>query len=231
MAATVQKLTTTSYAVLGLIAIRPVTTYELARQISRGGQYWLHSRSKLFEEPKRLAAAGLATATPGATGNRPRTVYTITDAGRAALAAWMAAPSEPPVLESEHLLKLFYADLGTKADLLATIEGLRAWAQDELTRNAVLARQYLAGLGDYQHRSAILVLTGKFTADFAESALRWADAAHEEVSAWPEDLAAAPVDRAAMIRMTELGQSQAAATSSATSVSVTRRTAGSSSWR
>jgi DNA-binding PadR family transcriptional regulator len=201
MTATVQKLTTTSYAVLGLLAIRPLTTYELARQISRGGQYWLHSRSKLFEEPKRLAAGGLATATPGAIGKRPRTVYTITEPGRAALAAWLATPGEPPVLESEQLLKVFYAEHGTKADLLATIGALRDWAEEELTRNAVLARQYLAGLGPYQERAAILVLTGKFNVTFAGAVRDWAEAALTEVAAWPDDLTTARPDRAAMEQM------------------------------
>jgi PadR family transcriptional regulator AphA len=201
MTAAVQKLTTTSYAVLGLLALRPWTTYELARQISRGGQYWLRSRSKLFEEPKKLAALGLAAATASATGNRPRTVYSITGPGREALAAWLAAPGEPPVLESEQLLKVFFAEHGTRADLLATIEGLRDWARDELTRNAVRARQYLAGLGEFPDRAPILTLVGRFNTDFAETVLRWADWAAAVVRDWPDDLTAARADRALLERL------------------------------
>jgi PadR family transcriptional regulator AphA len=201
----VRQLTTTSYAVLGLLAIRPWTTYELARQVSRAGQYWLRSRSKLFEEPKKLAALGLATATPSATGNRPRTVYDITAAGREALAAWLAAPSEPPMLESEQLLKVFYAEHGTKTDLLATIASLRAWAEQELTRNAVFARQYHAGLGEFPDRAAILSLIGQFNADFAGTVLRWADWASGLVRDWPEDLAAARADPAVIAAMADFG--------------------------
>ncbi|MDG6110257.1 PadR family transcriptional regulator [Dactylosporangium aurantiacum] len=201
--AVVRKLTTTSYAVLGLLAIGPLTTYELARQVGRLGD-WLQSRSKLFEEPKRLAEAGLVTATASATGRRPSTVYAVTELGRSALAAWLAAPTEPTVIASEHLLKVFYAEHGTKADLLATIDGLRTWAEEELTRNALHAQRYLAGLGDYPDRAAILVLTGRFNAELAQAALRWAEWALTEVGGWPEDLTAARPNRAEMERQVRL---------------------------
>ena len=73
------KLTTTSYAVLGLLAIKPWTTYELIQQLGRGvDRLWPRSRSKLFEEPKKLVAHGLAGASPSRLGKRPRTRYAIT---------------------------------------------------------------------------------------------------------------------------------------------------------
>ena len=46
-------LTTTSYAILGLLSLRPWTTYELAQQMQRAlGQFWPRAESKLYEEPK-----------------------------------------------------------------------------------------------------------------------------------------------------------------------------------
>ena len=54
-------LTTTSYAILGLLAVRPWSTYELTRQMDRSlGRFWPRAESKLYEEPKKLAAQGLA---------------------------------------------------------------------------------------------------------------------------------------------------------------------------
>ena len=79
-------LTTTSYALLGLLNIRPWTTYELAKQVQRSlGWFWPRAERKLYDEPKRLVEQGLATATNESTGKRPRTVYAITPAGLAAL--------------------------------------------------------------------------------------------------------------------------------------------------
>ena len=103
-------LTPTSYAILGLLAIKPWTTYELAKQMDRTlNRFWPRAKSKLYEEPKKLVRTGLAVATPGAHGRRPRTVYSITPSGRRALAVWLSTESGGPVFESEHILKVFYA--------------------------------------------------------------------------------------------------------------------------
>jgi len=129
------KLTTTSYAILGLLAVQPWTTYELAQQMQRAlGQFWPRAESKLYEEPKKLVAGGLARATKETTGKRPRTVYTITAKGRRALAAWIPTPSSGPVLEFEALVKLFYAEHGTKQDILDTLDGKVARVRNRMTR-------------------------------------------------------------------------------------------------
>src|SRR4029453_15945181 len=58
------KLTTTSYAILGLLAIKPWTTHELVVQVDKSLRRILpRAHSKLYEEPKKLVAAGLARAT------------------------------------------------------------------------------------------------------------------------------------------------------------------------
>lgn len=105
---TTADLPTTSYAILGLLAIRPWTTYELAQQMDRSlKHFWPRAQSRIYEEPKRLAALGLVKATADAVGRRPRTVYSITAKGRRALAAWLTEPGEGPVVEFEALLKVF----------------------------------------------------------------------------------------------------------------------------
>ena len=93
-------LTPTSCAMLGLLAIQPWTTYELAQQMDRTiSRFWPRARSKLYEEPRKLVARGLATSTDDLVGRRKRTVYTITAEGRRALASWLAEPGQGPVLE------------------------------------------------------------------------------------------------------------------------------------
>jgi DNA-binding PadR family transcriptional regulator len=189
------KLTTTSYAVLGLLAIKPWTTYELIQQIGRGvDRLWPRSRSKLFEEPKKLVAYGLAEASPGRVGKRPRTQYTITEPGRQALAEWLAAPSQPPLLESEHLLKVFFADQGTKDDLLRTIAALRNWADEDVAMHSAIARSYLASLGPFPERAAVVILTGHYLATLADTTRRWADWATTIVESWPDDITTAEPD-------------------------------------
>ncbi len=181
-------LTPTSYAVLGLLAIKPWTTYELAKQMDRTlNRFWPRARSKLYEEPKKLVVQGLAEADPGAHGRRPRTVYSITPEGRRALATWLATESDEPVFESEHILKVFYAENGTTADLQATLHQLRAWAHELTLRNVQVGASYAAGAGPYPERLATLVLTGRFLDDYLETIDRWAGWAAEVVADWPAD--------------------------------------------
>jgi PadR family transcriptional regulator, regulatory protein AphA len=192
-------LTPTSYAILGLLAIRPWTTYELAKQMDRTlNRFWPRARSKLYEEPKKLVAQGLAQAEPGAKGLRPRTVYSITPRGRQALTAWLTTDSAPPVFESEHLLKVFYAENGSTDDLLATLHRLRAWAYERAVHNVRVASSYLEGTGPYPERLPILVLTGRFLDDYVEMIDRWAAWATEIVRTWPAEPREATPDMAAM---------------------------------
>lgn len=190
-------LTTTSHAILGLLAIRPWSTYELTQQMDRSlGRMWPRAQSKLYEEPKKLVAHGLATSTAEMVGRRRRTVYTITDQGRTVLAAWLGEPGGGPVLEFEQLLKVSFAEHGSRADALATVAATRAWAEDRNVENLAAAEQYAAGEGPYQERAAQGMLAGAFFTDFYAMVARWADWATVQIEAWPEDPAAAVADPA-----------------------------------
>lgn len=203
-------LTPTSYAVLGLLAVRPSTTYELATQIDRTlSRFWPRARSKLYEEPKKLVEHGLARATVGANGRRPRTVYTITPAGRRELAGWLAAESADPVFESEHILKVFYAEQGSTADLQATLAHLRGWVHSRTMHNIAVGSAYERGEGPYQQRLATLQLTGRFLDDYLEMLDRWAERAEQTVASWPDDPAEAAPDPAAMRRILDQAQARA----------------------
>jgi PadR family transcriptional regulator, regulatory protein AphA len=195
-------LTTTSYAILGLLSVRPWTTYELAQQMDRAlGQFWPRAESKLYEEPKKLVAHGLARASSEMVGKRPRTVYTITAKGRRAMAAWVPTPGEGPVLEFEQLIKVFFAEHGTKADLLATIAGARSWSDERFNASAPVPRGYLDGEGPFPERLPWLLLVGQFLLEFALTVERWADWATDVVESWPDDISEAEPDRATLETM------------------------------
>ena len=188
-------LTPTSYAILGLLALKPWTTYELAQQMDRAlGRFWPRAESRLYEVPKKLVAHGLARASSETVGKRPRTIYTITPKGRRALAKWVPAPGDGPVLEFEQLIKVFFAEHATKADLLATLAGIRERSEQQLGANAQVPQAYLGGTGPFPERLPWLILVGQFLIDFYVMVERWADWAREIVETWPDDLATAPPD-------------------------------------
>ena len=181
-------LTTTSYAVLGLLGVKSWTTHELVQQVDRSlRRIWPRAQSRLYEEPKKLVAHGLAVATKDAVGRRPRTVYTITDEGRTALAEWLKTPGQGPSLEFEQHIQLFFADFGTREDALATLAASLAWAAAQLDVFLEAARDYTAGDGPFPERLAVTSVGARFLVDFYDLVDRWAAWATEVVEDWPDD--------------------------------------------
>jgi DNA-binding PadR family transcriptional regulator len=181
-------LTTTSYAVLGLLAIKPWSSYELTQQMDRSlGRIWPRATSKLYEEPKKLVTHGLARSTSEQNGQRSRTVYTITAKGRRALAAWLHEPGEGPVLEFEQLLKVFFAENATKGDVLASLAAAQGWARARCDESLAIGAGYADGQGLFPGRVAELQLTSRFLTDFYLLVGEWARWAAGIVETWPHD--------------------------------------------
>jgi PadR family transcriptional regulator, regulatory protein AphA len=184
----VQRLTTTSYLMLGLLALRRWSTYELAQQMRRSiHYYWPRAESHIYEEPKKLVAHGFATATREYAGRRPRTVYTITDAGREALRAWLGEPGGGPLIEFEGLVKVLFAEQAGKDELLATLASIRAEAEQARLHHAELAADLAETGGPFPDRLHVNTLVFKFMWEQAEMLLRWVTWAEQEVADWPTD--------------------------------------------
>jgi PadR family transcriptional regulator AphA len=108
-----ERLTPTSYLVLGLLAREgPSTPYELERHVGATlGNFWSFPHTLLYSEPARLAGLGMVTEIREQDGRRRR-VFTTTEAGLHALQAWLDRPhAEPTKLRDLGLLRLFFADL------------------------------------------------------------------------------------------------------------------------
>lgn len=188
------ELTATSYAILGLLAIKPWSTYELAKQIERGMRnFWPRAQSTVYLEPKRLVAHGLAKAKRGQTGRRPRTMYSITPMGRRALAAWLSEPGEAPQLEFEGALKAFFAEHGDRASLMRTLAAAAAWAQADLVKGRGIAQGYVDGTVVWPGRMHVNSIMYPLLWDFATLVARWARWAEEQASGWPEDATDGPI--------------------------------------
>jgi PadR family transcriptional regulator, regulatory protein AphA len=115
-------------------------------------------------------------------------VYSITPAGREALAAWLAEPGAGPVLECEALVKIAYADQGTRDGLLANLAALIEDTTAKLHFGEMIARSYLEGRGPFHQRLPLSGLMWRFLWEYNATVLRWARWARAEVEAWPDDL-------------------------------------------
>ena len=191
-----RKLTTISYAVLGLLRIRPHSAYELAQQNSRSGIFWSAAQSVVYEEPKKLAAQDLATATTVTNGPRRRTVYAITQAGRSELHRWLSEPGGDPQVQYPDMLRVLFADAGTNDDLLAAISSIRGWARRSRHNAQRIALDYLGGQPPpYPGRTHIVKLTMAYQMSVVTAVERWADWAEAEARTSNDTATPAEADR------------------------------------
>jgi PadR family transcriptional regulator AphA len=107
------KLTTTSFALLGLLHRQPWSAYELTgfmrKSILRA--VWPRAESHLYSEPKLLEKRGLVESSQEHNGARKRTVYRITESGRTALVEWLGQEAGAGFqFEYELLVRLAFSE-------------------------------------------------------------------------------------------------------------------------
>jgi PadR family transcriptional regulator AphA len=181
----VAELTTTSYAILSLLAVRAWTTYELAQQMERSvGAMWPRAQSVVYEEPKRLARSGFARARREYTGKRGSTVYAITPQGRRALAAWLAAPGAGPTVEFEALLKVAFSDHGSLEGLRANLAAIRAYVKEDIAYGEARLREYAESGGPFPERLPVISLAARYFYERAHALRRWVEWAEAAVGDW-----------------------------------------------
>lgn len=182
------RLTTTSYAVLAQVAVRPWSAYELAEQRVRYFRYvWPRAESAIYREVKRLSAMGLLEGEKEYTGKRSRTVYSITEDGKEALREWLGTPISPFSMEFEALMRVFVAPLGTKDDLLGSLKQVRTDAQEMLRFAGEVKQEFLDGINVAQDQVYLRALGVDFFITFLRMVEAWVDRTLAEVEGW-EDL-------------------------------------------
>ena len=195
-----RRLTTTSYAILGLLATGPMSAYDLANQFHRSMRWaWPTSLTHLYSEPKKLVAAGLARAEKAPAGpRRTRTEYRITAAGRRALARWLATPPAAPELNNEGMLRLAFADSGSIDDLLASLDHLAATVTEQYREGLEQVEGFLVDGGPHPERLHLIALASEYHSRFMETYLDWIAAARAEAESWPatKDVGLTPAGRA-----------------------------------
>ena len=181
-------LNTTSYLILGMLASRDWSAYEIAAQVGRGhAEIWPRADRQRYNAPKRLLEKGMVSARTEATGKRERTVYSITPAGRRALTEWLATETRPSSLEFEGMIRVVLANEGSIDDLRATLDTIR---EQTLAKRALFVAHARMMLnedgGTFPEREHVLVLANRFVLDHFAQIVEWADWALEQTASWPD---------------------------------------------
>jgi PadR family transcriptional regulator, regulatory protein AphA len=134
----------TTYGLLGMLSVRSWTGYELTQQVRRSLRFvWPSSEGHLYREQRRLVELGWATVEQEPAGRRSRNRYTITSAGRAALGEWLATAPEEPHFQVEGILRMFFADQGSTADIVSAMQSTRDSARSMLEEMVGFVDEYL----------------------------------------------------------------------------------------
>lgn len=121
------ELPATAYAILGMLCFeRELTGYDAKKwaDASLRHFYWAPATSHVYRELARLEDTGLVAARE-ARADEPRTkrVYRITPAGRAAVTAWAAEPTdESTVLKHAVALRVWLGHLVEQGEVRAIVE-------------------------------------------------------------------------------------------------------------
>lgn len=172
------KLSTISHAVLGIVAESDCSTYEIVKAMTaRFGPVLRTTPRRLYDEPKRLEALGLLAGTEDWVGDRPRIIWSITVEGRIELARWIGKPdARPPGIEFPDFARVLLAQLGSRDQLLATLEAIARSARDFGSEVAARTPSHSAPhLDDLV--STYLVGLANYTSE-------WADEAIQSVAEW-----------------------------------------------
>jgi DNA-binding PadR family transcriptional regulator len=121
---------TTRFAILGLLALEPMSGYDIRRAVQETlRHFWSESYGQIYPALAALEKDGLVRLLPQAAAARksarPRKVYAPTPKGRRALAAWRKEPPVSRPFRNELLLRLFFGDGPSAPALLAHVTSLR----------------------------------------------------------------------------------------------------------
>lgn len=157
------------HAVLGLLAEKPASGYDLKRRFERSMRHvWAATQSQVYTELGKLADDELIHMS--AEGARGRKVYAITQKGRDELMRWIREPARTPIHNVE-LLKTFMLGEVSPDDarvfLLRLVEDARGRSAELHTLRDEVA--WDDSIGDHFGRIAL-----EWGLRFADLQIQWA---------------------------------------------------------
>ena len=165
-------LSPTARVILGMLKLGVPTGYDIKRIIDDSTRFfWTASYGQIYPELKRLRKAGLVAAREEPRGKVKRTVYELTPKGEEALQEWLT-DRESVLFEirDESLLRLFFADLLSKEDVLANVRMQQVLFEDVLDRFREIEAEARAGIEEGREYPYLVL---RYGLDFITWARDW----------------------------------------------------------
>ena len=167
-------MTPFSVVVLALVGRGGAGPHDLRRNAEQGRVYWEAAPSQWYSEPKRLAKLGYLTSRTEPGKTRPRTHYTITDKGLAALEQWVRTPTPLPRMQHESVVRLLSADLVPPEAVAEGLPAMRAEIETALHHLDQARERWSRTL---PHRIDLLSVNDRYAERLLRLQLDWLDQA------------------------------------------------------
>ena len=179
-------MSTTPFAILGLLSIEPMSGYDIRRNLDESlSHFWSESYGQIYPSLRRLEAEGLiAPLKQTAAGSRRKRSFTLTPRGRATLRSWLAEAPKPQPPRNELMLKIFFGRLAPPGAVTAHIRRLQVQQERMLATLESIERQLRierAGHPDLRYWR----LTLKAGVEHGKALLDWSDAALADLKGTP----------------------------------------------
>jgi DNA-binding PadR family transcriptional regulator len=134
-------------ALLAALLEGEASGYDLAKLFDAAvANFWMATPQQLYRELDRMAGQGLVRARLVRQERRPdKRLFSLTDAGLAALTAFTAEPPRPGVIRDELLVQVQAVDAGDAAAVRAALEERMAGAEAKIARYERLRARLLDG--------------------------------------------------------------------------------------
>jgi DNA-binding PadR family transcriptional regulator len=169
-------MSTTPFAILGLLSIEPMSGYDIRRNLEESlSHFWSESYGQIYPSLRRLEASGLiAPVKQPPAGSRRKRSFTLTRQGRARLRNWLAEAPKPQPPRNELMLKIFFGRLAPPGAVTAHLRRLQVQQERLLATLEDIERQLRverAGHPDLRY----WLLTLKAGIERGKALLDWSD--------------------------------------------------------
>lgn len=178
-----------AHAILGLLQVEPMTGYDLKTQCFDTSirYFWPADQAQIYRTLDKMVADGWAESTIEYQQDRPnRKVYTLTQAGRAELANWLAGEHPPLIYRDPFLVQIFFAGQLSNRQIVDLLTGRMKKHQALLNEYRTVPLPPLEQLRE-DRESTMQRLTLEFGFAFQQMYIDWLNLAIETVQNLPDN--------------------------------------------
>lgn len=167
------------YVILGFLSESPLTGYDLKKKFSASDIFhWSGNNNQIYRTLVELHDEQLVTIEVEYQESKPpRKIYTITEAGLAALSSWVLSPPEMPQFRNALLMQLMWAEQ-VEADDVS--EMLKAY-EDELREHMVVLREQVRRNQSHPQKTMLRDKIAEHWIGFYELELNWVNELRKKI--------------------------------------------------